>query len=204
MQTKIQELTEKIYNEGVQKAKTDAENIVNKAHDDAEAIERNAAQTAEKIIDDAQKQAQMLKEHVETELKMSINQAVSALKQELTSLVTMQAVQSIVKESFTDVSFVQKLIETAVKGWADKEIFDLNVILPETQRIEMETFFKNRMLMEMNNGLEITFTNSVKSGFKVEPVGDSYRLTFTDADFINFFKSYLRPKTSELLFDKKK
>jgi V/A-type H+-transporting ATPase subunit E len=43
----------------------------------------------------------------------------------------------------------------------------------------------------------------MKSGFKVGPADGSYVISFTDEDFNNFFKAYLRPKSTELLFEKK-
>jgi V/A-type H+-transporting ATPase subunit E len=201
MQDKIQELTEKIYNDGVQKAKTDAESIMNEARKNAAEIERQAEQNAKKITEDAQKQAQVLKDHVNAELKMSINQAISALKQDLANLITMQALQPAVKEAFADISYVQKLIETVVKGWTEKNSFDLKITLSEAERNKMEQFFKNRLSAELNKGLEITFSSGIKSGFKAGPADDSYQISFTEQDFINFFKGYLRPKTTELLFN---
>jgi V/A-type H+-transporting ATPase subunit E len=204
MQTKIQELTEKIYNEGVQKAKDEAEIVLNEARKKAADIEADAMKNAKNISENAEKQAAKLKEQVEAELKMSIGQAVSAMKQELTNLVTTQAVQPVVKEAFADVSFVRKLIETVVKCWAERDIFDLKVAIPEEMYRETETFFKNRMADEMTKGLEITLADGIKTGFKVGPADSSYQISFSDRDFTNFFKAYLHPKTIELLFDENK
>jgi len=203
MQNKVQELTEKIYNEGVQKAKEDGESILNEARQKASDIESEAKKNAKKIIDEAEKQAEKLKKHVEAELKMSINQAISALKQELSNIITMKAIQPPVNETFANISFVQKLVETVVKYWAEKDIFDLKVAIPEVKHKEMEIFFKNSLLEEMNKGLEITLTDGIKTGFKVGPSDDSYLISFSEQDFINFFKVYLHPKTTELLFDNK-
>jgi len=202
MENKIQELTEKIYNEGVLKAKEEAESILNAARNKASEIENEAQKNAKNITDDAIKKAEKLKEQVETELKMSINQTISALKQELTNIVTLQAIQPSVKEIFNDVSFVQKIIEIVVKSWAEKGISDLKIAIPEEVYKEMETFFKNRLSAEMSKGIEITIADGIRTGFKVGPKDDSYQISFSDSDFINFFRSYLQPKTTELLFAK--
>jgi len=204
MQTKIQELIEKINNEGVQNAKAEAEKILNEVRKKATEIEHEAELNAKKITDDAEKQAQTLKEQVNAELKMSINQAISALKQKLTELITIQAIQPTVKQSFADESFVQKLIETVVKNWTKSDNFDLKIALPEDDKNEMEQFFKRRLNSELTKGLEINFSSGIKSGFKAGPVDDGYQISFTEQDFINFFKTYLRPKTAELLFEDKK
>lgn len=204
MQTKLQELTEKIYNEGVQKAREEAEAILNDARAKATAIEKEAEKNAEAIIQEARQKSETLKSHVESELKMTLNQSVSALKQELTGLITMKAIQPSVKEAFGDKAYVQKLVETVVKGWTQKESFDLRVVLPEQDRARMESYFKNQLATEMNQGFEIAFSDGLKTGFKVGPADGSYVISFTDQDFMNFFKSYLRPKSSELLFEENK
>ena len=204
MQTKIQELIEKINNEGVQNAKAEGEKILNEVRNKATEIEREAELNAKKIKEDAEKQVQTLKEQVNAELKMSINQAISALKQKLIELITIQAIQPAVKQSFADVSFVQNLIETVIKSWTKNDASDLKIVLPEVDKNEMEQFFRKRLTDELNKGLEINFSSGIKSGFKAGPSDDSYQISFTDQDFINFFKTYLRPKTTELLFEEKK
>jgi V/A-type H+-transporting ATPase subunit E len=200
MDSKIQQLTEAIYNEGVQKARLEAEAILKEANDKAARIEQDALKAAEKLLSDARNKSEELKRHVDSEIKMTVNQAVSSVKQEITSLVTMNVIQPPVKEIFSDAAYIQKLVVEVVKGWLSKESFDLNVILPDSGREQMETFFRNNLAAELNKGLEVSFSQSVKSGFRIGPADGSYLISFTDEDFTNFLKAYLRPKTSQLLF----
>lgn len=204
MTSKIQQLTETIYNEGVQKAKEEAEAILKEAKEKATGIEKEAQKEAEKKVDEAEEKAQELKKQVDSEIKMTLNQAVSAIKQEITSLITMKVIQPPVKELFSDKDFLQKLISTVVKGWLEKESFDVKVILPEQNREQLEAYFKNNLADELNKGLEVSFAQNMKSGFKIGPADESYLISFTDEDFTNFLKGYLRPKTSQLLFEEEK
>lgn len=200
MDSKIQQLTEAIYNEGVEKARAEAEAILKGANDKAALIEKDAQKEAERLLNEAREKSQELKRHVDSEIKMTLNQAVSAMKQEITSLISMKVIQPSVKELFSDKEYLQNLILTVVKGWLEKENFNLNVILPEAEKEKMTKFFSNNLAAEMNKGLEIGFNQQVKSGFKIGPADGSYLISFTDEDFINFLKSYLRPKTSQILF----
>ncbi len=204
MQTKLQELTEKIYNEGVQKAKDEAELIINGAKEKSAAIEKEAEKTAEGIIADARQKAETIKTHADAEIKMALNQAVSALKQDITGLITLKALQPPLKEVFGDNQYIKTLIEIIVKGWTQQGNFDLQVILPGQDKAKMEEFFKNQLAVEMNKGLELSFSDNLKSGFKIGPADGSYVISFSDQDFMNFFKAYLRPKTNELLFGETK
>lgn len=204
MTSKIQQLTETIYNEGVQKAKDEAEAILKEAKEKAAGIEKEAQKKAEKKMAEAEEKAQELKKQVDSEIKMTLNQAVSAMKQEITSLITMKVIQPPVKELFSDKDYLQGLISTVVKGWMEKESFDVKVILPENDRDKLQGFFKNNLADELNKGLEVSFAQNMKSGFKIGPADGSYLISFTDEDFTNFLKAYLRPKTSQLLFEEKK
>lgn len=202
MQTKLQELTEKIYSEGVEKAKLEADAIIKAAQEKAKAIEQEALSKADSIVAEAESKAESLKLHIESELKMSIGQAVAALKQTIANTVCMKAIQPSVKELFGDKEFLKGLIGNLIKGFAEKGTMDLLLILPENDRQELETYYKNQLASELNKGLELSFSDGVRSGFKIGPADGSYIISFSDTDFTNFFKDYLRPKTKEILFDK--
>lgn len=204
MDSKIQQLTETIYNEGVEKARGEADAILKEANEKAEQIKKDAQKEADRIVEEANEKSQELKKQVDSEIKMTTNQAVSAMKQEITTLVTMKVIQPSVKELFSDTEYLKTLISDVVKGWIEKEDFDLKVILPESNRKQLEKYFKNNLADELNKGLEVTFTKNMKSGFKIGPTDGSYIISFTDDDFTNFLKSYLRPKTSQLLFEEEK
>ncbi|MFZ5429116.1 MAG: V-type ATP synthase subunit E [Bacteroidota bacterium] len=204
MDSKIQQLTEAIYNEGVQKARQEADAILKEANEKAARIEQDARKAADNLLNEARAKSDELKRHVDSEIKMTVNQAVSSVRQEITTLVSMNVIQPPVREIFSDKEYIQKLVLEVVKGWLSKESFDLSVILPESGREQMETFFRNNLATELNKGLEVSFSQHVKSGFRIGPADGSYLISFTDEDFTNFLKAYLRPKTSQLLFGEAK
>lgn len=202
MQTKLQELTEKIYNECVDKAQKEADAIIKAAEKKAQDIENDAVEKAKMIVAEAGKKAEDLKRHVDSELKMSVNQSVSALKQNIANALSMSAIEPPIRELFSDKDFLKSIIEKVVSGIMGKESTDLKVILPANDQKNLESFFKNQLAAELNKGLDLSFSEGVKSGFKVGPADGAYQVSFTDDDFINFFKSYLRPKSSAILFEK--
>ena len=79
MENKIQELTEKIYAEGVEKGNVEAARIVEEAKVKAADIVNNAKAEAEAIVAAAEKKAAELEEHSRSEIKLYGVQAVSAL-----------------------------------------------------------------------------------------------------------------------------
>ena len=201
MNSKIQQLTETIYNEGVDKAKKEADSILESARQKAEQIIKDAQNEATQIVEKAKEKSQELKKQVDSEIKMTTNQVVSAMKQEITSLITMKVIQPPVKEIFSDTEYLKLLISDVVKGWIEKEDFNLKVILPESNQQQLEKYFKNNLAQEINKELVVSFNKNVKSGFKIGPSDGSYLISFTDEDFTNFLKNYLRPKTNQVLFE---
>lgn len=201
MQKKLQELTDKIYKEGVEKAKGEAERIIAKANQEAENIIKEARQKASNIESEANSKAEDTKRNVEAEIKLATTQAMSAIRQKIADLINLKVLDPSVKEVFGDKKFMQGLIEKVVKGWIETGQLNMNLLLPADDKIEMEAFFKNSLAAELNKGLSIEFGEGVQSGFKVAPEDKSYLVSFSDDDFINFFKTYLRPRTIQLLFD---
>ena len=65
---------------------------------------------------------------------------------------------------------------------------------------EIQQYFTKSVKDLLKKGLEIRFDDEVKSGFQIGPKNGSYKISFTEEDFINFFKQYLRPRLIKLLF----
>jgi len=204
MTTKVLELTEKIYNEGVAKAKIEAEKILEKAKNDASEIVNDAQKTEKEIIEQAEKQAIEIKNNAKSEMQLSAKQAISRLRQQITELVTTTQIEVPVKDAFKDKEFVKNIIHTLIKNWNPQkpEELNINLLLPQKDEKEFKSFLENKVKQQLNSGLEINFDPNIKSGFKIGPKNGSYFISFTDKDFENYFKNYIKNKTKQLLFEK--
>ena len=202
MENKLQELTQKLYNEGVEKANEEADKIIKEAKAEADKIKKNAEKEAKGIIEEAEQKSEETRKNVHAELELASKQTVRKVKQQITDLITSKVIDEPVKKAFDDEKFVKEIIETMIKNWdpQKKESVDLSVLLPEKMEKEFEKYFKAKTGKELNSKLELSFSDAVKGGFKIGPDDNSYKISFTEEDFINFFKSYLRPKTGEMLF----
>ncbi|MBN1181256.1 MAG: hypothetical protein JXB49_03145 [Bacteroidales bacterium] len=202
MQSKLQELTEKLYNEGVVKANEEALQIIDKAKKDAEEIINKAKEKADSIIEDANKKSADIAKNTKSELKLSAKQAMNALKQEITEMLTSGVIGKSVNESVKETDFVKSIIEIAVKNWNPKgeAAIDLVVLLPESNKKAFDGFVETKLKKLVDGGIVVNFDNKLKNGFKIGPADGSYIISFTEEDFDNFFKAYLRPRTAQLLY----
>ncbi len=200
MENKLQQLTEKLYNEGLSKGRAEAEAVLAKAHEDAEKIVAEAQDQAKAIVADARKAAAQLQANAESEVRLAAGQLKSALRQQIEEMVQMQVVTPQVTQAWRDNSFIKELAVAAVQALGPEN--GLRVVLPENRGAELTEAVKNSLAEKFGteNGVEVVTDAKVRVPFRIAVREKGYYVSFSDADFDALFRSYLRPKVSELLF----
>ena len=198
MEKNIDLLTRKIYEEGIEKANIEVEKIIDEARQKAESIVSKAKKEAEKIIAGAHEDAEALKRNSLSEIRLGGQQAISSLKQTIQNLLSAKILNVSISETFQDADFLKKLILEIVKEW--KSDAGINVSLPSGLQQKLNKAFEQSLAKEIKN-LKITFDNKLKGGFKISQSNDTYQIVFSDEDFVEFFKPYLREKSREILFN---
>lgn len=195
MDNKIQELTEKIYAEGVEKGKTEADRIVAEAQAKAETILKEAQAKAESIVADAKKNAEELNANTRSELKLYGAQAVGALKSEAATIVTDTVVKAAVKEAVAGDALKAFIVKIAERWSANEPL-----VISTTEAAELKAFFAAKAKALLDKGVAIEQVNGKKASFSIAPADGSYKVNFGEGEFEEFFKSFLRPQMVELLF----
>lgn len=205
MQNKLQELTDKIYQEGISKGNAEAEEIISNARKEAENIISKAKKDADSLLKEARKKSEEIISNGKAELKLSSRQLLNSLKQQITDLINGEIIHSSVSAAFDDRQFLQRIIEISVKNWdAGSGLSpDITVLIPEKEEKRLVEYFKKSVKDILDKGLEIKADENIKSGFQISPKDGSYKISFTGDDFTNLFKQYLRPRLVELLFEDK-
>ena len=201
MQNKIQEITEKIYQEGISKGNAEAEIILSDARKEADNIISEAKKEADSLLKEARKKSEEIISKGKSELKLSSKQALNALKQQITDLINGEIIHSSVSSAFDDPHFIQKIIDQAVKNWnTDAENPEITVLVPDNEEKKLIDYFTKSVKKMLDKGIEIKADGNVKTGFQISTRDGSYKISFTGDDFTNFLKQYLRPKLIKLLF----
>jgi V/A-type H+-transporting ATPase subunit E len=195
MENKIQELTEKIYAEGVEKGKVEADRLVEEAKAKAADIVKEAQKQAEAIIANAQKKAAELDANTRSEIKLYGAQAVGALKSEATDIITNSVVKATVKDALAGDTMKALLVKIAERWSANEQI-----VISTSEADELKAYFAKNAKALLDKGVEIKQVNGLKTQFSVAPADGSYKVNFGEAEFEAFFKSFLRPQMVELLF----
>jgi V/A-type H+-transporting ATPase subunit E len=205
MDEKLKELTEIIVKEGVDKAKEQAQSVLEQAKADANQVLHQARKEAEDTIALAQRRAEEIRRNAEAELKLASQQIISNLKQRITDLLLVRMLDQPVQAAFGSSEFLAQLILEIARNWkpgsADK--VDLKVLLPEARFQEVGKFLEQRGRAVLAQGLKIEIDKKMQSGFQIAPMDGGFKLNFSEREFMEFFKTSLRAKTQGLLFEAK-
>jgi V/A-type H+-transporting ATPase subunit E len=193
----LEKLTDQIYQEGIEKAEKQSQKMLQEAEAQKTAILKKAKAEADGILEEAQREAIRLQKSIESEIDLKAKQLISDLKNKIEGLLSQKIIETNTREALVDVDFMQSVIADILKHWKDTN--ELELILPKTLEDKLNGAFARR-IKEVTPNLTITFETTLNGGFRIAKKSDHYQISFSDADFIEIFKSYLSEQTNKLLF----
>ena len=182
---KLQELTQKLYEQGLSKGKEEGEALLSQAHKEADEL--------------IKKEAAGYRTKVEGDVKMASTQALQATRESIENMIVAQAVAP-VKEQLSGAAFLKEIITAVANNFSSQQATDLALVLPEKLRSELEPFVKNELARTLGKGVEARFNAKLEGGFKIGPKDGSYFISLTDEAFRELIGEYLRPATKKILF----
>ncbi len=200
MQNKLQELTDKLYNEGLSKGKQEGEELLAKAKVQADEMIAKAQAEAARIVAAAQKQADELKTKTASDLKMASAQTISATKKDIETLIVAKITDEAVKKTLSTPDFIKEIIKTVAEKFTTEGPVDLALILPESLQKDLEPFATKELAKILGANVEASFSKKVAGGFQIGPKDGGYFVSFTEETFTQLISEYLRPTTKKLLF----
>ena len=200
MQNKLQELTDKLYNEGLSKGKQEGEELLAKAKVQAEEIIAKAQAEAAQIVAAAQKQAEEIKTKTASDIRMASSQSIAATKKDIETLIVGKMAGAEVKKNLTSADFIKDLIKAVAEKFSTDGPVDLSLILPESLQKDLEPFVTKELGKILNAGVEASFSKKIAGGFQIGPKNGGYFVSFTEDTFNQLISEYLRPATKKLLF----
>ena len=193
---KIQELTEKIYREGVEKGQAEADRIIGEAKQSAEQIIAEAREQAKAIEAQAQKKAAELDANTKSELKLYTSQALNALKSEIVNVLTDKVSKDAAANLAADKNFLGQFAVMLASKWADNEA----VVLSSSEAESLKSYFATQAKELLDKGVTINKVNGKETMLSISPADGSYKVNFGKEEFEAYFKNFLRPQLVEILF----
>lgn len=196
MENKIQELTNKLLQEGVEKGQAEAQRIIDEANAQAADIIANANAQAADIKAQAQKDAETTKENTVKELKMHTDQAVNALKTEIANVVSSTISKQAAEALTNDKEFMNNFMLKLAEKWGMQE----DLVISTADAESLKAVFAKSAKALLDKGLKIEQVNGQKTAFTVAPADGAYKVNFGEEEFEAYFKNFLRPQLVEMLF----
>ena len=197
-------MTRKLYDEGLEKGRADADKLVADAKAEAARLVTEAKAEAEAIVKAAEAKAEDLRKNSMAEISLAGKQAVAKLKEQVAEMIIAKSTVEGVKAANLDAEFVKKMLLEVAHNWngASSENVSLSAMLPEAAKAELDAAIEKSTKELLAAGVEVGYSKNVKSGFKVGAKNGGYYISFSDEDFNALLGEYLRDKVAALIFGK--
>ena len=165
MSIQVKELIDKIKNEGVLAAETEAEKIISEA-------EAKAAQ----IIKDAETRAEAHKAQAEKEIEQQKAAGIAAIKQAARDVLIgldkqlvkrMDAVIIEAVDTALNTSLTENIIVEMINAWAEKGEEGVRVVLSSKDAETLKESLKGKLSQELRDGVEIIPSAKFDKGFRI-------------------------------------
>ena len=200
MQNKLQELTDKLYNEGLSKGKEEGARILEDARKKAEEIISAAKAEAEAIRTGAEEAAADLKSKTEYDVKTASEQALQAVKKDIENILVSGISARPVESSLSDPGFLKEIIKAVASQFSATESKDMFLLMPAALQDKLEPWVAGELSEALGKGVKAGFSKKIAGGFTIGPKDGSYFISLTDETFNKLIAEYFRPVTRKLLF----
>ena len=175
MENKLKELTDKLYGEGLEKGRAEAERLVADAEAKAQKIVAEAQAQAAQIIKQADEKAADTAKNSMTEIALAGKQAVATIKGEIADLIIAKSTDAALKGATLDADFIKSMLLEVAKNWnGNSDKVELKALLPEACEKEFAAKFGASTGELLAAGIEVGYSKDVRTGFKIGEKNGGY------------------------------
>lgn len=200
MSNKLQELTDKLYNEGLSKGKEEGELLLAQARVEADKIRATGRREAALMVAEAEKTAAALKEKAESDIRMASAQSLQATRKDIEDLLVNAVISDKVSKALADKDFVKEIIRAVAEKFSSSEATDISLVLPASMKKDLEKWVSGELGKALGKEVKADFSKKIQGGFTIGPKDGSWFVSLTDETFKELIAEYLRPVTRKILF----
>lgn len=202
MENKLQALTRKLYDEGLERGRQESDQLIADAKAESAKIIAEAKAEADLIIKKAKSTAEDTQKNSMTEITLAGKQALANIKSQIENAIVTQITSKQINATVMDAEFIKETLLCVAKNWngSDSAKISLSALLPEANQAKLDKVIAKSAASLLEAGLEVGYSAEVKSGFKVGAKDGGYYISFSAEDFDALMRGYIRQRLSELLF----
>lgn len=198
MAEELQGLLDRIQKDGIEKADSEASEIIEAAKAKATDIVSSAKTEAEALLTKAEEDGKVYQQRGESAISQAARDVVLSVGDAITA--TLQGIVSKnVNNNFSNDDF-NTLVKSAVLSYCENEsASNIELIISEAQREQVIAYFMIEMANQMKDGLTIKGDRNIVSGFVVSMKEDGLHHDFTGETLTDALGSLLRPQLAEIV-----
>lgn len=199
MDSRVQEILEKIKREAVDEAKAEADRLL------AEAETRR-----QEILSAAEKEARAMTEKARQEVRRSEEAGRAALQQAARDLIRafrgeVENILSAMVRSETQAAYnedaLKNIIPLMLAAWAAKEGGELTLLVPEDQLASLETWAAVNLRKSLAGGVELKPLKGLKAGFRIMEKDGAAYYDFSAEAVADMLAGYLNHRMAALVVE---
>ena len=198
----VQALIDKIYHDGIEKVNEERAQILKDAELKAHEIIEEAKQKADQMLTTAKQETLLQRNQVMTDMKLGSNQLLSDLKQKINDLITHKLTEPSIHKVLSDEDFMNDFIKGLIQQWSSqfdgKNAYDID--LPEGKARLLANYLEKEIPLIFKDEVHLKEYSEVLNGFIIHHRQQKISISFTEEDFRQYLKNFLKPKTYALLF----
>ena len=198
MAEELQPLLDQIRKEGVEKAETEAAEILAQAKEKAAQTVRDAETKAKEMVAKAETDAEVFTQRSIATLEQSARDLLITVGQGIENIIS-----EIVSESTQDalnINVLEQMLVNMAESCAEKQgETRIELLVSEADQKELVKFFAAKYSEKMGHGVELHVDSEILKGFKVSFADDHAYLDFTQEAIAEALTAFLRPKLAEIV-----
>lgn len=197
---KLQELTERLYSEGLSKGRQEGDRILAEAKARAEEIIAQANLAAQQTIAQARSKSEDMIAKANSDIRMASFQALEATKNDIVNAISAKMVDERVAGVLSGEDFTKQVILAAAQKISAETTADLAVTIPASAKGALEDYVRKEVSAAIGKGIDVVLSKKIKGGLRIGPKDGGYFISLTEETFNDLIREYLRPATRKALF----
>ncbi|MFW5827008.1 MAG: V-type ATP synthase subunit E family protein [Alkalispirochaeta sp.] len=197
METQLQNIIDKIHDEGVKEAEQRARKIVESAEKQAREKVDHARQQADEIIQQAEQEAQKHRAAGEAALKQASRDLLLSVRKEVTRL--FETVQKEAVDRSLTADRTAEIIAGMVQAWSTSGSDHFDVLVNEKDQKDLETALRSELAEKLQSGVDVRPVRGIAAGFRIGTKDGSAYYDFTDESLAELLSAFLNPRLAELM-----
>lgn len=199
MSEKVQELIQKIKNEGIEAADQKAKEIETEANTKAQQRLDQANREAEQLIIEAKEEIKKLQESTHMALKQASRDMLLSLRKEIDNTLQRVVTQE-VKDSLTPDHLADIIGEVAKGSLGGKsQNGGVEVSVNAKDLTKLKNGFISKLQKKLKQPIKLQSSDDVGKGFTISFDGGKSNYDFTDESLAEFLSTYLNEQVSALV-----